>query len=168
MRTGALSGLPRRRWVSPQRGLPAHEALRVATRTPPRHNLYWNLPLNHLLFSGVLSTAGPNPPGFRGRPLPVRKPPRQARNVYGHPWSFGGHCQLSGLYPLARSALRGLSTSELPREPVLDAIRQDWPLLDGWVQPTPCQVASGFYLVPGPTPYRGPGQWHISPGGASL
>ncbi len=134
MRTGALRGLPRRRWVSPQRGLPAHEALRVATRTPPRHNLYWNLPLNHLLLSSVPSTAGPNPPGFRGRPQPVRKPPRQARNVYCHPWSFGGHCQLSGLYPLARSVLRGPSTPELPREPVLDAIRQDWPLLDGWAR----------------------------------
>ena len=103
MRTGALCGLSRRRWVSPQRGLPAHEALRVATRTPPRHNLYWNLPLNHLLLSGVPSTAGPNPPGFRGRPQPVRKPPRQARSIYCHPWSFGGHCQLFGLYPLARS-----------------------------------------------------------------
>ena len=117
MRTGALYGLLRGRWVSPQRGLPAHEALRVATRTPPRHNLYWNLPQNHLLFSGVPSTAGPNPPGFRGRPQPVRKPPRQARNVYCHPWSFGGHCQLSGLYPLARSFPR---RSSLPRPAAAD------------------------------------------------
>ncbi len=68
MRTGALCGLPRRRWVSPQRGLPAHEALRVATRTPPRHNLYWNLPLNHLPFFGRTIHGGSQPARLPGPP----------------------------------------------------------------------------------------------------